>query len=47
MKNLISLDLFNCDLEQIPHFIFRLTKMQMIDFEGNNFKTVKNQVFRM
>lgn len=41
MINLIELELYNCELERIPHAIFSLTVLQELDLKSNNIRTIE------
>ncbi|KAG1940810.1 volume-regulated anion channel subunit LRRC8C [Pimephales promelas] len=41
MVNLIELELVHCDLERIPHAIFSLSNLQMLDLKENNLRSIE------
>ncbi|TRY66360.1 hypothetical protein DNTS_035180 [Danionella cerebrum] len=41
MANLTELELVHCDLERIPHAIFSLTNLQMLDLKENNLRSIE------
>ncbi|XP_017280702.1 volume-regulated anion channel subunit LRRC8C [Kryptolebias marmoratus] len=41
MTNLIELEIVHCDLERIPHAIFSLTNLQMVDLKENNLRSIE------
>uniref|UniRef100_A0A8C4NIC4 Leucine rich repeat containing 8 VRAC subunit Db n=1 Tax=Eptatretus burgeri TaxID=7764 RepID=A0A8C4NIC4_EPTBU len=41
---LTELQLYNCDLERIPHSVFSLGNLQEIDFKGNSISTIEEIV---
>ncbi|KAF4112165.1 hypothetical protein G5714_006960 [Onychostoma macrolepis] len=44
MVNLTELELVHCDLERIPHAIFSLSNLQMLDLKENNLRTIEEIV---
>ncbi len=44
MMNLAELELYNCELERIPHSIFSLTNLQELDLKSNNIRTIEEVI---
>nr|XP_020465554.1 volume-regulated anion channel subunit LRRC8D-like [Monopterus albus]XP_020465555.1 volume-regulated anion channel subunit LRRC8D-like [Monopterus albus] len=44
MMNLAELELYNCELERIPHGIFSLTNLQELDLKSNNIRTIEEVI---
>lgn len=41
MTSLTELELYNCELDRIPHAIFSLTNLQELDLKSNNIRTIE------
>ncbi|KAJ8011378.1 hypothetical protein DPEC_G00057540 [Dallia pectoralis] len=44
MTNISDLELYNCELERIPHAIFSLTNLQELDLKSNNIRTIEEVI---
>ncbi|KAL0966699.1 hypothetical protein UPYG_G00298600 [Umbra pygmaea] len=44
MTNLADLELYNCELERIPHAIFSLSNLQELDLKSNNIRTIEEVI---
>ncbi|TRY91737.1 hypothetical protein DNTS_018981 [Danionella cerebrum] len=41
LTSLVELELYNCDLERIPHAIFSLANLQELDLKNNSIRTIE------
>ncbi|XP_053325957.1 volume-regulated anion channel subunit LRRC8D [Spea bombifrons] len=44
MMNIAELELYNCELERIPHAIFSLTNLQELDLKANSIRTIEEVI---